>query len=75
MICIFGLRLKLGYSASVFNQLLSWRTFPRESLWDAEQAKADRATPGSTVNSTTAVFGLVNHSRRINLVVLQYKVF
>lgn len=68
MICIFGPCLELGYSASACDQFWSCRSFPRwDSLWDAERAKADRATPGSTVNGTTAVFGLVNHSRRINL--------
>lgn len=29
--------------------------------------KVDRVTSGSNISGTTAVFGLVNHSRRINL--------
>lgn len=68
MICIFGPCLELGYLGPVCNQLWGWRSSPcPDLLWDAEQEKAGRATPGSAANSTIAVFGLVNHTRRINL--------
>lgn len=69
MICIFGRCLELGYSSTVCNQLWSCRSFPSLRLAVGCRAswRLTERPRGLTVNSTTAVFRLVNHSRRINL--------
>ena len=77
MICIFGPCLELGYLGPACNQRCGCRSFPcRDSLWDAEQVKADKSDPRVDSQRYYSCVWACSpfQTHQPLLVVLQYKV-